>query len=62
MNPFEYTSALQYKVKSLAQQIAEFKSGERYRKLEQEYKSIIRKSLQSSKKRIWKLFAREMKH
>ncbi len=43
MNPFEYTSALQYKVKSLAQQIAEFKSGERYRKLEEEYKSIIRK-------------------
>ncbi len=41
MNPFEYTSALQYKVKSLAQQIAEFKSGERYRKLEEEYKTTV---------------------
>ena len=42
MNTFEYTSALQYRVKSQAQQIAEFKSGERYRKLEEKYKSIIR--------------------
>lgn len=43
MNPFEYTSALQYKVKSQAQQIAEFKSGERYLKLEEKYKNIIRR-------------------
>lgn len=42
MNSFEYTSALQYKVKSQAQQIAEFKSGIRYLKLEEKYKRIIR--------------------
>lgn len=42
MNTFEYTSALQYRVKSQAQQIAEFKSGERYQKLEEKYKSTIR--------------------
>lgn len=42
MNSFEYTSALQYKVKSQAQQIAEFKSGKRYLKLEEKYQSMIR--------------------
>ena len=42
MNAFEYTSALQYKVKALEQQVAGFKSGDRYQKLEKEYKSIIR--------------------
>ena len=40
MDPFEYTSTLQYRVK--AQQIEEFKSGERYTKLEREYKAVIR--------------------
>lgn len=42
MNSFEYTSALQYKVKSQAQQIAELKSGKRYLKLEEKYQSMIR--------------------
>lgn len=42
MTPFEYQSALQYRVKAQARQIAEFESGERYRKLESEYKAVIR--------------------
>lgn len=42
MTPFEYQSALQHRVKAQARQIAEFESGERYRKLESEYKAVIR--------------------
>ena len=42
MNTFEYTSALQYRVKAQARQIDEFKSGEGYRKIEETYKGIIR--------------------
>ena len=42
MDSFEYTSTLQYRVKAQARQIAEFKSGEKYRKLEEEYKAVIR--------------------
>lgn len=53
MNSFEYTSALQYRVKAQAQQIEEFKSGERYTKLEREYKAVIR----SLNKRIQELEA-----
>ena len=39
MNPFEYMSTLQYRVKALEQQVAEFKSGERYVKLEAGYQA-----------------------
>lgn len=42
MDSFEYTSTLQYRIKAQARQIAEFKSGEKYRKLEEEYKAVIR--------------------
>ncbi len=55
MNPFEYASTLQYKVKSLAQQVAEFKSGEKYRKLQEKYKGIIRgleKTIQELKQEL----------
>ncbi len=42
MNSFDYTTTLQYRVKSLEQQVAEFESGERYIKLENKYNAIIR--------------------
>lgn len=42
MNSFEYVGTLQYRLKAQAQQIAEFKSGEKYVKLETQYKAVIR--------------------
>jgi len=42
MNSFDYTTTLQYRVKSLEQQVAGFESGERYIKLENKYNAIIR--------------------
>lgn len=56
MNSFEYVSTLQYRLKAQAQQIAEFKSGERYQKLEAEYKAVIR-SLERTIKKLEKELA-----
>ena len=39
MKPFEYMSTLQYRVKALEQEIAEFKSGEKYAELESRYQA-----------------------
>lgn len=50
MNPFEYMSALQYRVKAQKKQIEELLSGEKYIKLEQEYKTTISRLNQKIKK------------
>lgn len=50
MNSFDFTSALQYRVKAQAQQISEFQSGENYRKLEEKYRSVISRLEKTIKK------------
>ena len=41
MKPFEFMSALQYRVRSLSEQIREFESGEKYQKMEQEHQAVV---------------------
>lgn len=41
MKPFEFMSALQYRVRSLSEQIREFESGERYQKMELEHQAVV---------------------
>ncbi len=42
MKAFEYMSNLQYRVKSLARQVEEFKSGEKYRKMQESHRAVVR--------------------
>lgn len=39
---FEYMTNLQYKNRSLMKQVDDFKSGETYRKKDEEYKKLLR--------------------
>ena len=41
MNSIEFTSFLQHRVNAQSQQIEEFKSDEKYTKLEAEYETVI---------------------
>lgn len=40
---FEQNSAFQYQYRCLKRQVEEFQSGEKYRKMEEEYKALVRR-------------------
>ena len=48
---FESFSALQYRNKALSRQVEEFKSGEKYIKMEADYKKLLRFHSQRSEER-----------